>query len=432
MTVPVWRANSSYTAATLLEPTSKLMTMYQVTTPGISGLSEPAWPDALGATVADGTVVWTCLPAQTITWTAEPLFETGATEPVWGTTVGGTTVDGTVTWTARTAAVTDPKCPQSKLAFSISSKIFSPYKDVLRYCATNVARDWSTVDDAGFLPTGQQSPASVEITALGEYRGRLAAWTSSNLMIWTTDPDPAEQSLFDNIAGIGTQFGKAVVSIGNDLVFLTNKGYKSLAIAASATNLATNDVGTPIDTLIQAEIAGPYEPKGFYYPSSGQFWGTFGGKVYVLSNSTLGKVGGWSYYEFPFPIEYNAQLNGEIYLRSGDNLYRLEETSISDNGVEFEGIIWWNYLDLGAPGALKMMQGLDIVGYGVCEVSVGYDQNNLSAYTAPFEVGPDTVPGGMVPLPLCAPSFALKLRYLPGQSWSLLAAGLYADNLGVI
>lgn len=430
MTVPVWVANKSYIAGDLLEPLSKLMTMYQVTTPGTSGISEPAWPDTLGATVADGTVVWTCLEAQTITWEANPLYETSIAEPVWGTIVGGTTIDGTVTWTARTAAVTDPKCPQSKIAKPMSSKIFSPYKDVLRYCATNVARDWSTVDDAGFLPTGQQSPISVEVKALGEYRGRLAVWTSSNMMIWTTDPDPAEQSLFDNIPGIGTEYAKAVVSIGNDAVFLTKKGYKSLAIAGGATNLETNDVGTPIDELIQAEIAGPYTPRGFYYPSTGQFWGVFGNKVYVLSNSVVGKVGGWSYYEFPYAIEYNTQLNGEIYLRSGDNLYRLNEESVADDNIEFEGIIWWNYLDMGTPGAYKMMTGLDVVGYGICEVSVGYDQNNLAAYTTPFEVGPDTVPGGIVPLPLCAPSYSLKLRYLPGQRWSLLAANFYLDDLG--
>ena len=270
-----WLARQPYAVTEFLEPPAILGFGYEATTAGTSGTVEPAWPLVAGNTVVDGTVTWTARTATTITWTASPLYKSGATTPTFPTAVGATFTDNGITWTTRTPAITDKKCPQSKIAFAIASKIYSPYKDVTRYSATNSPRDWTTQDDAGFLPTGQHSPTSVETTAMAEYRGRLAIWTASHLQIWTVDPDPAENALFDSIAGIGTVYPKAVTSVSGDLFFTTKLGIRSVSIAAGAENLQTDDVGTPIDPLVQAKLAGPEMPIGMYYPGSGQFWMCF-------------------------------------------------------------------------------------------------------------------------------------------------------------
>jgi hypothetical protein len=117
-------------------------------------------------------------------------------------------------------------------------------------------------------------------------------------------------------------------------------------------------------------------------------------------------------------------------VRSGRKLYRLEETAVDDAGVGFEGLIHWPYLDMGTPGAMKQMHGFDVVGFGNCEVSFGYDQSNVAAVTPPLPVVADTAPGGMIAMPLCAVSFSVQIRYPPGQAWSLLAAAVYLDDLG--
>lgn len=423
-----WQPGVNYTTGQYVEPPSVLDFGYEATTAGTSGLTEPAWPLVNGATIADGTVVWTARTATTITWTAEALYTSGATEPAWPVVVGATIADGDIAWTTRTAAITDPKCPQSKLAMPIGSKIYSPYRDVTRYSATNYPRDWSTQDDAGFLPTGLNAPTSPEVSALGEYRGRLAVWTPSGVQIWTVDPDPAENSLYDSIPGIGTIYSDAPASVSGDLFFLTRLGVRSMSIAAGSVNIQSGDVGTPIDPLIQAKLAGPVTPIGMYYPGSGQFWLAFDNEVFVYSQSRLGKVGAWSRYVFPYNIDAWTQLNGELYLRSGDKLYRLDESSVSDDGVEFEGVVWWPYLDMGNPGTTKNLDSLDVVGYGEPHVSIGYDQVNTSAYTTPYLIAADTVPGGRIPMSVAAPTMAVKLVYAPGQSWELLAAALYVQD----
>jgi hypothetical protein len=229
---------------------------------------------------------------------------------------------------------------------------------------------------------------------------------------------------------LGTNYADAVASVGGDLFFLTKLGVRSLVIAAGATNLATGDVGSAIDALIQAKLAGPDAPHATYYPGNGQFWLIFANEVFVYSRTKASKLGAWSRYLYPFSIDETLQLNGELYFRAGNIFYRVDESAVADGDVEFEGIVWSPYLDMGSPGTTKMLDSFDIVAYGECEVSIGYDQATTTAYTTPFVVGPDTVPGGRVPLPLAAPSMAVKLRFMPGQQWQLNAMNLYIDDFG--
>lgn len=61
-TVPAWVALTPYTAGNQRRPTVRNGKRYTATT-GTSGASEPVWPTTIGATVADGTVTWTCASA---------------------------------------------------------------------------------------------------------------------------------------------------------------------------------------------------------------------------------------------------------------------------------------------------------------------------------------------------------------------------------
>ena len=271
-----WQAGIAVSLKEFLEPASIPAFGYEVTTAGTTGTSEPTWPLVNGTTVTDGTVVWTARTATTITWTAEPLYKTGATEPTWPTTVGATVVDGGITWTTRTPMIADAKCPHTEVVYSMENKIFAVYRDVVRYCATDNPRDWTTADDAGFLPTGLHSPESPEATGMGEYRGRLVIATASNIIVWTVDPDPAQMALFDTIKGIGTTYDDVMTGVGGDLYFLSPLGVRSLSIAAGTAGIQSGDVGAPIDPLVQAKMLGASPPAGLHYPGASQFWLVFG------------------------------------------------------------------------------------------------------------------------------------------------------------
>lgn len=150
--------------------------------------------------------------------------------------------------------------------------------------------------------------------------------------------------------------------------------------------------------------------------------------VYTM-NAGRGK---WSRYVFPFSVDAFAQLGDDLYIRSGDRVLRVVEGLATDDvdGVAagFPGIVQWPWLDMGAPGATKMLEGFDLVASGSPSVSVGYDQRTPGAFTTPYAVDPDTLPGGVIPLPVMGPSFALRVDFAPGSNWSLQAANLYVDD----
>jgi hypothetical protein len=380
-----------------------------------------------GATVADGTITWTARTAMTITWTARDLYKTSGVEPVWPTVVGGTVVDGSVTWTAVTPAITDPKCPQSRIGKIMANKVFSPYRDVTRYCATDNPRDWSSATDAGFLPTGLQFPDAPETTAIGEFRGRGVFWTSGGLSVWTVDPDPALMALFDTQPGLGTTYSKGLLAVAGDLYFITPNGIRSRSVAAGAITIESGDVGSPIDPRIQPQLASPYEPIALNYPGSAQAMFGWGPQVFVYSRSRLGKIAAWSRYNYPYNVEATAQLAGALYFRSGDDLYIVDREANTDDGVAFGGLVETNYLDCGSPGVTKMVHGVDVVGYGAPSVSLGWDQTNYAAWTTPYLISEDTLPDGIVPIPVAGPSIAVRLQYAAAP-WQLNAMNLYLQD----
>lgn len=159
-------------------------------------------------------------------------------------------------------------------------------------------------------------------------------------------------------------------------------------------------------------------------------------QVFVYSMTRIGSVGAWSRYIFPFPVDDWAIAGDVLYIRSGDYIYRIDDSVVGDEtspGVVelFNGVIQWPWLDFGQPGFTKMVYGVDVVGEGDVSIQIGYDQTNQAAFTDPYTIPADTVPGTVVPMPLSAPSMSVKLTYDGSVQWQFNAMTVYLnDNRG--
>lgn len=242
---------------------------------GTSGSSEPAWPGILGQQVVDNEVIWEAVTTSRVTWTAAPRYVSGATEPVWPTEIGAMVQDGTINWKAISRRVEDEKCPNSKVVAIVASKVFAADKDIVRFSATANPLDWSTVDDAGYLPTGLQQANANNMAVLQQYRANLVALNASSFQNWQVDPDPASMAILDQMDGIGSIWQKAAAPVANDLVYLSQQGVRSVGIANAAENLAAGDIGAPIDVLVQQAMLyadrNNTPPLATYYPGAGQY-----------------------------------------------------------------------------------------------------------------------------------------------------------------
>lgn len=146
----------------------------------------------------------------------------------------------------------------------------------------------------------------------------------------------------------------------------------------------------------------------------------------------LGGIRGrWSHYRFPWTIEKFAHLKDSLYLRHGDTVSRVYEHHQSDNDVNFDAIIQWPWLDFGKPGRDKMMMGFDNVGEGVASFEIGYNQNNLAAFTTPFDLPVDSAPGEIIPMPVMGPSFSIRLTYNSAQVWEWNSLDIFVEDMDI-
>ena len=142
-------------------------------------------------------------------------------------------------------------------------------------------------------------------------------------------------------------------------------------------------------------------------------------------------MGRWSHYIFPFTIQHFAHFKDTLYLRHGDKVSKVIEAHAYDDGQDFESVIQWPWLDFGSPGRDKQMMGFDNVGDGVASIEVGYNQANIAAFTESFEIPADSEPGQIIPLPITAPSFSVRLTYKSTEKWEWMAMQMYVQDLAL-
>ena len=289
---------------------------------GLSGSSEPTWPLTVGLQVVDNAVTWEAVALGTVTWEASSVLTSGATEPTWPEEAGAFISDNNISWECVPLRITDPDCPHSKVVAIAASKVFAGDSDIVRFCATLNARDWSSQADAGFIPTGLQQKSQVGVNAMGVYRGNLVVWSASTFQTWQVDPDPAAMALLDAMEGIGSIHQQAVQPVSDDLFFLSALGVRTVSIAAGSNNLASGDAGVPIDTLVQAEVTNDVEPISTYYPGAGQYWLAFR----TLTLPILA-VGAYLLSSTLYPVEVIDGLDFSINLTSGYMLPTIDETA---------------------------------------------------------------------------------------------------------
>jgi len=404
------------------------------TSVGTSGSTEPTWPTVDGATVVDNTVTWKAVGTSIITWEALPIMKSGSSEPIWPTAIGGTVADGNMTWTAADRSV--PEAPHSKIVAIAASKVFAADNDIIRFCATTNCLDWTSENDAGFLPFGLQTYGSQPCAMLGLYRSNLAAFNALGYQVWQVDEDPANMALLD-ASPVPSTYAKAGQPVQNDFVLLTAVGIRSLGIAGASTNIQAGQFGKQVDPLVKDAIKTGAEPRGLFYPGSGQYMCFFGPQAFVLTLNGGSSDMSWSRYIFPENLIDWTVMDGTLFIRTeAGHIWEFSEDALYDDIVDvnthvnFTGLISWPFLDYGVLGGIKDLEGVDVVCTGEVTITIGFDQTNFATTTPAFTISGDTLPGvGMIPFPLSAPSYQLNLLFSAGQAWEWEAANMYVSQV---
>lgn len=299
--------------------------------PATSGSSEPAWPTTEGNEVTDGGVTWKAIGTSIITWEALPIMQSGAVEPTWPTVVGGSVYDGNMSWTAISRQITDKNCPNTKQVCLGASHVFAGDNDIVAYCAAVNPTDWTSANNAGYLPTGLNNYGANPVACLGLYRSNLIVLNSGGYQMWQIDPDPANMALLD-AEPVGSIYTRGAQSAGNDMLFTTEVGIRNIGVAGATANLQVGSTGQPVDPIVLPLLkAATYDPISLYYPGRGQFWDIWGSLALVMTMNGAGQKT-WSRYVFPDVITDWTLNAGVLYLRSAGNLvWQLDPDTLVDD-----------------------------------------------------------------------------------------------------
>lgn len=368
-------------------------------------------------------------------------FEVSATSG--GASINTTTAGAGVHTASIPTYIIDAGCPHTAAVVTkAASRIFAPNGENVAYCAAGAARDWSTASNAGFLAAGLQQDTKGATVAVGTFQESLVVLFQDSSQIWNVAVDPAANVISKRLYGVGTREPLSLSSFFNDLVFLSPYGFRSMTVQALTARIDDNDVGVPVDSLVQADIntrAGLVNGdlvSSIWIPQLGQYWSIFDmgtySKVWAYTFSRSSKIANWSEYILPVKITSATTYNGKVYLRDTDNLYEVSATQYTDNGTAIAVSVEMAFQDAKLPGVAKQVWGADMVTEGSWSLSFKYDPRDTTKETVPLTISGDTRPGDVIPVDVVAPAIAPVFSHSASEAASIDALTLMYHTLGVI
>jgi hypothetical protein len=320
--------------------------------PGVSASTEPTWPTSLSAEVIDNTVTWQAIGTSIITWQAIPLMQSGANAPTFPTTIGNSVRDSSsyknqngyittfcsMSWECIDRHILDTNCPNTIPTCLGASHVFNGSNDIVPFSAAVNPTDWTSTNNAGYLPTGLNNYGDNPVAVLALYRSNLMAFNAGGYQMWQIDPDPQNMALLD-AQPIGSMYPRAVQSVANDLLFVAEVGVRNIGTVGATANMAIGNTGQPVDPIVVGLLstASTGYPLSIYYPARGQYWLIFGTDAMVLTINGGGNKT-WSHYTFPDVIT-DATLNeGYLYFRTSlGYVWQLNQTAVGVDGIVASG-----------------------------------------------------------------------------------------------
>lgn len=312
----------------------------------------------------------------------------------------------------------------------LAEKLWTPdqINGAVRFTSTEFGpADWTTPEDAGFLPVFANAPGDHTITALGylqstpgalnNRQSALVVFFEDALQVWAVDPNPINHYLTGVIGGVGTENRKSVANVFGDPVFLSREGFMSLRIAARDGALDSARIGAPIEELTRT-LSGGDITASVWWDSKGLYLCAAGSTVYVWRHDPAGKVQAWSTWELPWPVTAMVDFSSELYLRNDQNqVFRMGDDLATDDGTDIEFDLETQFLHLGQPGGYKTFNALMLYQEGGCDLSYRPDPTDPQQEQPVFSLSGVTRPHEKVPL--IAMSDSIALRFQGRGAWEL-------------
>jgi hypothetical protein len=296
--------------------------------------------------------------------------------------------------------------------FTFNEKVYALSAATVYFSAINDPTTWNnpTGNNNGFIQLSDWYATAENLVAASPYQGRLAFFSRFTIQIYIIDANVANWQQQQVLQNIGTLAPFSVVNLGDlDVMFLADTGVRSLRARDLTLNAFVNDLGSPIDSLVRANInangvVSSMNAQGVADPETGRYWLWLNDVIYVLSYYPTNQITAWSTYETTYDspssllLTAMAASSSIINLVWGGavsdlgsltyNLYRSTLSGFFPSGVTqiATGLTGLTYSDTGLTASTTYYYyviGIDLIGNEVL--------SNEASATTPSSGG--SVPG---------------------------------------
>lgn len=264
------------------------------------------------------------------------------------------------------------------VALAAKAKMYAVSDSLVHFSELNNPAEWNPpAVGAGFIDMSTQAPEGGDVKTLAPYFNFHAVFSESNIQIWEFDVDELKNVQRQVLNNTGTIAPQSVVSFGsNDVFYLHYTGIRSLRARDTTTSAAVTDIGTAIDELITMRIAQDETDArlalGVVNPADGRYWLAIGETIYVFSYFPGSQISAWSTYSPGFRPDHFSILNGQVIVRSGNQVFKYG----GDSGNEYDASevsAWLPYLDMEKAATHKHLLAVDFAAQGTWQVYLSSD-----------------------------------------------------------
>jgi hypothetical protein len=269
---------------------------------------------------------------------------------------------------------------------TFGSKMYGVDGRLLRFSAINDPTKWtppsgSTNDGSGYIDLSAQDADSTNLIGLEVYLGNMAIFSSLSTQIWHLDPDPSLNQFVQLLRSTGLLASNGLVQFGQDVLYVSSHGVRSLKVQNVSLTAGTTDIGTPIDEvfrdlIIQNGATWFAGARTLIQPRSGRVFVVLPDRIYVLSTFQEPAITAWSEFDAPFNFTDACVADPWILIRGDDDNLYIYGSDVTATYDATEAEVITPALSCDSSSKNKLFHSFDVGAEGTWTMSVGCDPNN--------------------------------------------------------